>query len=193
MDFNRTSKTIVIPEKFIDYYSGMCPFCGCKNYKIIDTWKHSVSELGGPKRKIMVDIESKRIKCLNSKCGIEFTPEHPNYPKGFEFSLDVIEQSLNKAHQFNISAEQIAFDLEINNSVTVHPKTIQSWINLYSEEYFTAYFKRDPEQAKKAFKSITIDGTYFTAGKKIIGKKKDVQLSSVIRLPDGSFLLTWWE
>ena len=54
-------------------------------------------------------------------------------------------------------------------------------------------FKEDPKKALEAYKSLTIDGTGFTLGNDVIGKKNDVQSSSVVKLSDGIFLLTWWE
>ena len=136
MDFTKQSKTIRIDEKFNDYYRGICPFCGGKNYKIIDTWNRDIQESGTPNRKIIVNLEVKRILCLNPECNIEFTPGHPMYPKNHRFSRDIIEQCLNLAHKFNKSAVEIALELKLNNSVEVHPKTVQSWINNYSEDYF---------------------------------------------------------
>ncbi len=192
MDFSKQSKTIQIDENFEDYYSGICPFCGGKNYKITDSRKREIQELGGPHRKLLVNLDVKTILCLNPACNIEFTPEHPMYPKNHPFSRDIIEQSLNFAHKFNFSAEKIAIGLKINNSVEVHPKTIQSWINNYSEEYFQAMFANNPQKSLQDFKAITIDGTWFTSGKKTIGKKKIAQFSSVTKLADGTYLLTWW-
>jgi hypothetical protein len=192
MDFSKQTKTVLIQEKFSDYYSGICPFCGCKVYKIIDSKKREIQEIGGPNRKVLVELEYKRVKCLNTECNLEFTPEHPMYPKNHTFSRDIIEQSLNSAHRFNKSAENIALELKINNSVDIHAKTIQLWINSYSEEYFQTIFAQDPKKSLDDFKAITIDGTWFDAGKKTIGKKKIAQFSSVTKLTDGTYLLTWW-
>jgi len=124
---------------------------------------------------------------------MEFTPEHPLYPKNHPYSKDIIEQSLNYAHKFNMSAEKIAAGLVLNNSVDISPKTVQSWINNYSKDYFQAIFAENPEKSLNELKAITIDGTWFTTGKNVIGKKKNVQFSSVTKLADGTYLLTWWK
>jgi hypothetical protein len=173
------------------YFNGVCPFCDQKVWKILDSWLHSVAEMGSPTREIMADVEMKRIQC--QKCGQIFTPEHPQYPKSYQVSGDVIQYALGQAHKYQISAGQIASVLSEQHQVKVKPETVQNWINEFSEEYFQAYFQTYPSTAQKDFKAITIDGTHFNMGQDIIGKKKDVHLSSVIRLADGTYLLTWWE
>jgi hypothetical protein len=108
-------------------------------------------------------------------------------------SGDVIQYALGQAHKFNLSAAQVALMLYEQHHVKIRSETVQSWINDFSEDYFQAYFQKNPVTAKKDFKAITIDGTHFNMGQDIIGKKKDVRLSSVTKLADGTYLLTWWE
>lgn len=177
----------------MSYFIGKCPFCNHRNWKILDHWTHSVADLGTPSKEVFVDVEMKRIRCLNSSCNREFTPEHPEYPKSYQFSGDIIQYALTQAHKFTLSAFQIAQMLLMQHQVKISPETIQSWINDFSEEYFQAYFQKFPDTAKKDFKAITIDGTQFNLGQDLIGKKKDVPFSSVTKLADGTFLLTWWE
>jgi len=147
--------------------------------------------MGSPTREVIADVEMKRIECI--KCGQVFTPEHPQYPKHFQVSGDVIQYSLGQAHKFSLSAAQVALMLTEQHQVKVRPENVQSWINDFSEEYFQAYFQKNPETAQKDFKAITIDGTHFNMGQDLIGKKKGVRLSSVTKLADGTYLLTWWE
>lgn len=180
-----------ISVSFSSYFAGKCPLCLKKIWTILETWIHSIQDLGAPTRKRIVDVEMKRIQCQN--CNAIFTPEHPSYPKGFHFSRDVIQYALNQAHHFNQSPELIVAQLDEQHQVKIDAKTVQSWINDKTEEYFVAYFQKNPITAKQDFKAITIDGKWFTAGKDIIGKKKDVLFSSVTKLADGTYLLTWWE
>jgi len=154
---------------------------------------HSQQDLGGPMRKRMVEVEMKRIQCENPACLVAFTPEHPLYPKGYHYTWDVIQFSLTQAHRFSQSAERIATQLAEQHQVSVDPKTIQSWVNDKSEEYFSGYFQKHSETAKQDFKAITIDGTWFNKGKALVGKKNIAQFSSVTKLADGTYLLTWWE
>jgi hypothetical protein len=193
MGFFREPQIERIHEAFSTYYSGVCPFCASKNWRILETWIHRVQDLGAPSRKRIVEIEMKRIECLNETCKAIYTPEHPLFPKNYQFSFDVIQYSLTQAHRFTNSAEKIAIQLFEQHQVTIDPKTIQSWINEKSEEYFQAYFQAHPDTAKQDFKAITIDGTWFNKGKDLIGKKKDARFSSVTKLADGTYLLTWWE
>ncbi len=193
MSFRREKRTSILREKFQDYYSGECPFCGHKIYKIIDSWTKTVPQIGGPAWKVFVEIEMKRIKCLNHDCTMVYTPEHPDFPKGLQFSLDVVEKALNQAHHDNMSTIVIAEQLLRQHQVEVSPKTVQSWINNYSEEFFQDYFRAHQNTAANDFKAITIDGTWFKQGKDVIGKKKLAQSYSVTKLPGGHYLLTWWE
>lgn len=193
MGFFQEPRLERVSVSFSSYFSGMCPFCAFKNWKVIESWIHSVQDLGAPMRKRIVDIEMKRIQCLNSTCNTIFTPEDPLYPKNYHYSADVIQFALTQAHRFTNSAQLIAHQLEEQHQVNVEPKTIQSWINDKSEEYFQTYFQQHPDTAKQDFKAITIDGTWFNKGKDLIGKKKDVRFSSVTKLVDGTYLLTWWE
>ena len=193
MAFNREIRTTILHEHFQDYFSGECPFCGHKNYKIVDSWIKTVPQLGGPAWKVLVEIEMKRIECLNSECSMQFTPNHPDFPKGLHYALDVVEKALNQAHRFTNSAQRIAIQLREEHQIKISPKTIQSWINTYSETYFQDYFRAHNETAAKDFKAITIDGTWFNRGKDVIGKKKAARSFSVTKLPGGHYLLTWWE
>jgi hypothetical protein len=193
VDFFQPVREVTISEKFSSYYNGVCPFCGSKNYTIEDVRHRYLQDMGGPTRKVTVDLEVKTIRCLEPTCGMVFTPEHPYYPPFLHYSIDVVQFALMQAHNFTRSAEDIADQLLTNHNVTVDPKTIQSWINTYSEQYFQTYFIAKPETALQDFKALTIDGTYFTSGKDVIGKKKAVESLSVTKLADGVFLVTWWE
>ncbi len=125
MDFSKSIKTITIKEHLKDYFSGECPFCEGKLYKIINSRTRKIQDTGGPHRKIIVELEVKKIKCLNPDCGKVFTPEHPAYPKNHQYSRDVIETALNLAHQSNLSAEKIVKILRLNDSLDISPKTVQ--------------------------------------------------------------------
>ena len=193
MDFSNHSETIEKHVRFQDYFRNGCPFCGSKNYKVVDSWTRKIQDLGEPDRKVIAIVEMKTLLCLNPECNAKYTPENVHYPKSHQYSRAIIKQSLNFAHKFSFSADKIALSLHMNNSVQVNPKTIQSWVNHYSEDYFQAIFAENPEKSLQDLKAITIDGTWFTTGKNVLGKKKNVQFSSVTKLADGTYLLTWWK
>jgi len=191
MDFFQTIRDIIVKELFLTYFSGICPFCESKNYIILDTRHRILPDMGGPTRRIKVDLEVKTVQCAN--CKRIFTPEHPYYPPFLHYTLDVVQFALDAAHKWTLSAEKIAHLLETEHQVMVDPKTIQEWINSYSEQYFQTYFLTQPKTAVQEFKSITVDGVYFTAGKDVIGKKKNVESLSVTKLAGDVYLVTWWE
>jgi DNA polymerase III gamma/tau subunit len=122
-----------------------------------------------------------------------FTPEHPYYPPYLHYSVDVVQYALDQAHHWTRSAENIADQLLTDHNVEVDPKTIQDWINTYSEQFFQTYFLKNPKTAVQDFRAITLDGTHFTSGKDLIGKKKVADSLSVTKLADEVYLVTWWE
>jgi hypothetical protein len=140
---------------------------------------------------VTVELEVKTIQCVD--CGMTFTPEHPYYPPFLHCTLDVVQFALNQAHRWGKSAEVISALLLEEHQVEVDPKTVQGWVNEYSEQYFQTYFAKNPETALKDFRAITIDGTHFRAGKDLIGEKKVVEFSSITKLAEDVYLLTWWE
>ena len=54
-------------------------------------------------------------------------------------------------------------------------------------------FKTETEKALEAYKSLTIDGTGFSLGNKLLGKNSNVPLVSAVKLSNGIYLLTWRE
>ena len=93
----------------------------------------------------------------------------------------------------NLSGNKIAAHFAEYFNVRVPPKTIYSWINDLTEDFMKSEFKNEPIKALEAYKSLTIDGTGFSLGTDVIGKKNDVQSSSAVKLSEGIYLLTWWE
>lgn len=191
VDFYQEIRKYPVHETFESYSKGDCPFCGCKIYTILETRHRDLQDMGGPTREVHVDLEVKTLKC--TACQMVYTPEHPYYPPYFQVSIDVVQFALTQAHRFQRSAEQIAEQLLVNHNVSISAKTIQGWINTYSEQYFQTYFQKKPKVAVQDFKAITLDGTYFNSGKDIIGKKKAVESLSVTKLKDNVYLVTWWE
>jgi len=191
MDFFQDVRDIIEHVAFHSYYNGECPFCRCRNFTIIDTRSRTLPDLGGPTRRLSVDLEVKTIQCV--ECGMTFTPEHPYYPPFLHYTLDVVQFALSLAHRRELSAQVISALLWEEHHVEVDPKTVQSWVNTYSEQYFQTYFAKKPQTAVEDFRAITIDGTHFRAGKDLIGKKKVAEFSSVTRLAGNAYLLTWWE
>lgn len=183
------TETISIP--FSSYYNGICPFCSHTIYTIRTSRTRTVQDLGTPTLKRIVNLEVKGIRC--EKCMNEFTPENQSFPQKYTVSRDVIMTALGTAFRFKQSTQDIALALRHNNNVNVSAERIQGWINDYSETWFQSYFQTHPTEDVHDFKVLTIDGTHLPAGKDTLGKKKNVQWSSVTRLKDNLFLLTWWE
>jgi len=93
----------------------------------------------------------------------------------------------------NLSGNKIAAHLAEYFNIQVPPKTIYSWINDLTEDFMKNEFKNEPIKVLEAYKSLTIDGTGFSLGTDMIGKKNAVQSSSAVKLSDGIYLLTWRE
>ncbi len=126
-------------------------------------------------------------------CGFNFSPEHPFYPPKFEYSQAVIEYALIRYHYQSVSGNQIAKDLQLLHQVDVPEATVYSWLKIYSPEFIKARLGTSSIDLPQNIQAITVDGSYVSTGKDIIGKKKDVESLSVTKLEDGRFLLMWWE
>jgi len=173
------------------YAPKTCPFCGSHKIKIRTSYKRDISELGNISKELHIELQVATFKC--EKCGCKYTPQHSDYPKGYTYSRDVIQTALSLHFQDNLSGNKIAEQFAKYYNVQVPPKTFYSWINDLTEEFMKSEFKNEPIKALEAYKSLTIDGTGFSLGTDVIGKKNDVQSSSAVKLSDGIFLLTWWE
>lgn len=191
MDFNRRVKKEIVKISADQYAPKACPSCGSSEITIRTSHNRIISELGNINSELFVEFHVATFEC--KKCGIKYTPEHADYPKGYSYSRRVIQTALSLHFQDNVSGNRIAAQLAKYFNVQIPPKTIYSWINALTEEFMKSEFKAEPEKALEAYKSLTIDGTSFSLGNKLLGKKNNVQLSSAVKLSNGIYLLTWWE
>lgn len=191
MDFNRRVKKEIVKISADQYAPKACPSCGSSEITIRTSHNRIISELGNINSELFVELHVATFEC--KKCGIKYTPEHADYPKGYSYSRRVIQTALSLHFQDNVSGNRIAAQLAKYFNVQIPPKTIYSWINALTEEFMKSEFKAEPEKALEAYKSLTIDGTSFSLGNKLLGKKNNVQLSSAVKLSNGIYLLTWWE
>ncbi len=191
MDFTNCVKQEIVKISAMEYAPETCPFCNSDKIIIRTSHKRNISELGNISKEQHVELQVATFKCEN--CGCKYTPQHPEYPKGYIYSRNVIQTALSMHFKKNLSGNKIAAQLAEYYNVQVPPKTIYSWINEFTEDFMKSEFKNEPIKALEAYKSLTIDGTGFTMGKDVIGKKNDVQSSSVVKLSNGIYLLTWWE
>ena len=105
-------------------------------------------------------------------CGNKYTPQHPDYPKGYEYSRSIIQTALSLHFQDNVSGNRIATQLAKYFGVQIPPKTSYSWINALTEDFMKSEFKVEPKKALEAYKALRMDGTGFSLGNKLLGKKK---------------------
>jgi len=191
MDFSKSVKKELRTISAEEYAPEVCPFCTSSEIFIRTSHKRVISELGNIDTEVHVELHVATFEC--KKCEAKYTPEHIDYPKGYEYSRRVIQTALSLHFRKNVSGNQIAAQLAEYYNVRIPPKTIYSWINDLTEEFMKSEFAGNPESALEAYKALTIDGTGFSLGNTVIDKKNDVQLSSVVKLSSGIYLLTWWE
>ena len=191
MDFSKRVRKEIREISADQYAPKTCPFCGSDEITIRTSYKRIIPELGNIDTELLVELQVATFKC--KKCGVSYTPEHLDYPKGHEYSRRTIQTALSLHFKKNVSGNNIAAQLCEYYNVQIPPKTIYSWINAFTEEFLKSEFKNEPEKALEAYKALTIDGTGFSLGNTPLGKKNDVQLSSVVKLSKEIYLLTWWE
>ena len=79
------------------------------------------------------------------------------------------------------------------HDVSVSEATVYSWLKRHSPEFLKSKLDKERDGLPGTIKAITVDGTFVTTGKDIIGKKKHVDSLSVTKLASGEYLLMWWE
>ena len=192
MKFDSTIRTTIHIIPLQDYYSMKCPFCDFPNTIIRSSHTRKISDLGSPFEKITVQLKVAYIKCPS--CEVKFTPEHPSYPPKLEYSRAIIDYALMRYHYENSSGNIISRSLNQVHNVNVPEATVYSWLKEYSPQFLKARIDSSVKSKDLShIKTITVDGTYVSVGKDVIGKKKDVESLSVTKLEDGRFLLMWWE
>lgn len=191
MDFSKCVKKEIVKISAREYAPKMCPSCENREIIIRTSHKRTIPELGNIDTKKFVELHTATFEC--KKCGAKYTPEHPDYPKGYEYSRRIIQTALSLHFKKNISGNQVAAQLADYYNVQIPSKTIYSWIIDLTEGFMKSEFKNDPKRELKAYKALTIDGTGFSLGNQVLGKKNDGHSLSTVKLSDGIYLLTWWE
>ncbi len=190
MKFDSEIKKTERNIKIKDYFSMKCPFCDSKNIKIRSSRIRKIQDLGSPFEKVTINLKVAYITC--SDCKAKFKPEHPSFPPKLEYSKAIVDYALMRYHYENTSGNQISQSLRRVHNVDVPEATVYTWLKEYSPEFLKVRIENKKLDVSQ-IKTITVDGTYVSAGKDIIGKKKDVESLSVTKLDDGRFLLMWWE
>lgn len=188
MNFRTDVKTTFVDISVEEYFNGNCVKCGSKLLKIRSSYKRVIPDLGAPREKCFLRIKINYFEC--ESCGHSFSPKHPDYPPKIEYSPAIITYALDSYYQFNCSGNEITHDLNKKHNVEVPLDTIYTWIKRYSEKYLKSIKKEkilaDPEKIK----TVSIDGTFTSAGKDVIGKKKPVVLLSLTKQKNGMYSLT---
>ena len=182
----RTTHKIITHD---EYFDGICPFCSSTDMITRTSRYREIPDLGSPVEEVIVRVEVATYFCKD--CKMYFSPEHPLYPPKFEYSRAIIEYALARSHYANASGNAIAHDLALLHQVHVAPKTIYSWIDHYGTEFTKTKTEATPQKLPKQIQSITVDGTFLNLGKQLIGKKKDVESLSVIKIADNRYWLMW--
>lgn len=188
MDFKTPIKTTYTDISYKDYFDGECPTCNSTALTIRSSYTRTIPDLGGPREKRYVRIEVKYFICKD--CGAQFSPKHPEYPPKLEYTPNIILYALERYYHDNVTAPQIADVLNNSHQVDVPPDTVHTWIKLHSEAYLNSIEKDKSLDEAELIKAVTIDGTYTSTGRDIIGKKKPVVSLSVTKDHDGTYLLT---
>lgn len=172
-----------------EYFEGACPYCHSTHLTIRSSRLRTVPDLGTPLEKRIARIKMATFRC--NDCGKKFSPKHPDYPQKFEYSLAIITYALDCYYKHNSSGTEIAQNLLTLHQVEVPVDTINSWIKLLSADYFKARKQKPPKADPQEIKTLSVDGTFVSTGKDIIGKKKPVDLLSVTKRKNGTYALTW--
>ncbi len=188
MDFKKVVKTTFSYIPVEDYFDGACPECGSKSLIIRSSYKRVIPDLGAPREKRFVRIKINYFKC--ETCGHSFSPKHPDFPPKLEYTPSIITYALDSYYQFNSSGNKIALELKQKHKVDVPVDTIYTWIKKYSKDYLESINEDKTILNPESIKTITIDGTFISAGKDVIGKKKPVVSLSVSKARNGTYLLT---
>lgn len=171
-----------------EYFNNTCTKCGSLLLKIRSSYKRVISDLGAPREKRFVRIKINYFEC--EKCGHSFSPKHPDFPSKLEYAPSIILYVLERYYRDNISGKKIAHVVKNSHNVEVPVDTVNSWIKIYSKEYLNSIERKKTVENPESIKTVTIDGTYTSAGRDIIGKKKPVVSLSVTKAKNGTYLLT---
>lgn len=188
MNFETVVTTTYIDIPVEDYFDGFCPTCSSESLKIRSSYKRVINDLGAPREKRIVRIKINYFEC--EKCGHEFSPKHPDYPPKYTYTPSVITYVLDSYYFFNSSGNDIALELKKKHNVKVPSDTIYSWIKFLSDDYLKSINHEKRLENPESIKTVTIDGTFTSVGRDVIGKKKPVVSLSVTKQKNGTYLFT---
>jgi transcription elongation factor Elf1 len=191
MDFSRPRKKVRKVIEPSEYCDGTCPRCGSKDTYTRTSHVREIPDMGSTREEVTAALRAATLAC--SACGAMFTPEHPLYPPKFEYSLAVVEYALTRFHYHNSSSFEIARDLWVLHGVKVPEATVDSWLKFHSAEFLKAKIDSGQAGIPPNVEFATVDGTFFSTGPDVVGKKRPVDWLSVTQLASGAFLLTWPE
>jgi hypothetical protein len=171
-----------------EYFDGACPKCHSIALKIRSSYKRVLPDLGAPREKRFLRIKINYFECEG--CGHKFSPKHPDYPSKLEYSPSIILYALERYHRDNISGKKIADILKNSHEVDVPMDTVNTWIKLHSNAYLKAKNRKKIIPHPESIKTVTLDGTFTSTGRDVIGKKKPVVSLSLTKQRNGTYLLT---
>jgi len=171
-----------------EYFDGACPECQSLALRIRSSYKRVLPDMGAPREKRFLRIKINYYEC--EACGHSFSPKHPEYPPKLEYSPSIILYALERYHRDNISGKKIADVLKNSHEVDVPMDTVNSWIKLHSKAYLKAINQKKSLEHPKSIKTVTLDGTFTSTGRDVIGKKKPVVSLSLTKQKNGIYLLT---
>ncbi len=171
-----------------EYFDGACPECRSLVLKIRSSYKRVIPDLGAPREKRFLSIKINYFEC--EKCGHSFSPKHPDFPSKLEYTPSIILYVLERYYRDNISGNKIACVLKNSHNVDVPVDTVNTWIKIHSKAYLISIEKEKTLLSPELIKAITIDGTFTSTGRDVIGKKKPVVSLSVTKEKNGTYLLT---
>ena len=170
MNFNTSIKREIKTINLNDYAERVCPYCNSIFTFKRDSRYRTISDLGTPDTKVTIKLQVGVIGCL--ECGKTHKPEHPDFPRYYRFSKNVIKTALWGYMKNNWSGQGISSFLSEHHKVTVHYRTVNEWIKKLKDDYVNYEKSRDKSKIPSWYKTITIDGTFLNFGADLIGKKK---------------------
>ena len=169
----------------------ICPFCNSTELITRSSRIRIVQDMGTTMEKNIARIKEPRVRCQS--CKSEFVIHHPFFPPKYEYSKAVVEYALTHYYYMNTSGKDISKALKALHQVDVSKDTIYTWLQRLSPDFLKVKLDTSPCKDLSKIKTISIDGSYISTGKAIIGKKKLVDSLSVTKLANGDYLLMWWE
>ena len=188
MNFKKVVNTYYRDIPVEEYFDGACPKCHSLAVKIRSSYKRMLPDMGAPGEKRFIRIKINYFEC--ETCGHSFSPKHPEYPPKLQYSPSIILYALERYHRDNVSGKKIADVLKNSHGVDVPMDTVNSWIKLHSTDYLKANNQKKTLKHPESIKTVTLDGTFTSTGRDVIGKKKPVVSLSLTKQKSGTYLLT---